>query len=164
MEDYYKNAILLLIKSNYDIFLPLQKPLGDELVISDGNCLQRCLIKKVSTTQQGPMLSAAITHNTMKLIVDSLSIDMIVASWPLNTDAWLIPVSAIAGMQSVRLANRPDWLLSSVRRIDSTTRIDMDPAVAQQIKDQALTEKATRKDGDEERQYYDNILHDKDEL
>ncbi len=158
MQDYYRNAILLLIKSGYDLFLPLQKLLGDELIISDGNRLQRCLIKKVSTTQQGPMLGATIQRDTMKMITAGLSIDGIIASWPLNSEAWIIPVEAVDGMQSIRLTNRNDWLIVPIRRLDIPTRIDIDPEVARQIKDMRKLEDSTVKEADKERAYFDGIL------
>ncbi len=158
MQDYYRNAILLLIKSGYDIFIPLQKLIGDELIVSDGNRLQRCLIKRVSTTQQGPMLGTTIQHDTMKMITAGLSIDCIIASWPLNSEAWMIPVEVVDGMQSIRLTKRNDWLITSIRRLDAPTRIDIHPEVARQIKDMRKVEDTTVKEADAEREYFDNIL------
>ncbi len=158
MQDYYRNAILLLIKSGYDIFLPLQKLIGDELIISDGNRLQRCLVKNVSTTQQGPMLGTTIQHDAMKMITAGLSIDSIIASWPLNSEAWIIPVEAVDGMQSIRLTNRDDWLVVPIRRLDAPTRIDIHPEVARQIKDMRSVESNTVKEADKEREYFDDIL------
>lgn len=128
------------------------------MVISDGNLLSRCLIKKVSATKQGPILSATITKDTMKLMVDGLSIDNIIASWPLNNEAWLIPVGAITGMQSVRLSNRDDWLIAPIRRLDAPTRIDIDPAIAKQIKEQGKAERTTIEEADNERDYFNDIL------
>ncbi len=158
MQDYYRNAILLLIKSGYDLFLPLQKLLGDELIISDGNRLQRCLIKKVSTTQQGPMLGTTIKQDAMNMMTVGLSIDSIIASWPLNNEGWIVPVEAIDGMQSVRLAKRNDWLIEPIRRLDAPTRIDIHPEVAKQIKDMRSVERTTVEEADKERVYFNDIL------
>lgn len=160
MQDYYRNAVLQLIKSGYDVFLPLQKLIGDEIVISDGNLLHRCLIRKVSTTQQGPMIGTTIQQNTMRMITDGLSIDNIIASWPLNSEAWLVPVEAVSGMQSIRLSNRDDWLIVPIKRLDAPTRIDIHPDVAKQIKEQRRTEEDTIEEADRERKYYDDILSD----
>lgn len=158
MQDYYRNAVLQLIKSGYDIFLPLQKLIGDELVISDGNLLRRCLIRKVSTTQQGPLIGTTIQQDTMRMITDGLSIDSIIASWPLNSEAWLVPVEAVSGMQSIRLSNRDDWLIVPIKRLDAPTRVDIHPDVAKQIKEQRRTEDDVVVEADRERKYYDDIL------
>lgn len=160
MLDYYRNAVSLLIKSGYDIFIPLQKLIGDELIISDGNRLQRCLIKKVSTTQQGPLLGTTIQQDAMKMLTTGLSIDCILASWPLNNEGWLIPVEAIDGMQTIRLTNRDDWLITPIRRLDAPTRIDIHPEVAKQIKDMRKLENTTVEEADKEREYFDSILNE----
>ena len=160
MLDYYRNAVSLLIKSGYDIFIPLQKLIGDELIISDGNRLQRCLIKKVSTTQQGPLLGTTIQQDAMKMLTAGLSIDCILASWPLNNEGWLIPVEAIDGMQTIRLTNRDDWLITPIRRLDAPTRIDIHPEVAKQIKDMRKLENTTVEEADKEREYFDSILNE----
>lgn len=160
MLDHYRNAVSLLIKSGYDIFIPLQKLIGDELIISDGNRLQRCLIKKVSTTQQGPLLGTTIQQDAMKMLTAGLSIDCILASWPLNNEGWLIPVEAIDGMQTIRLTNRDDWLITPIRRLDAPTRIDIHPEVAKQIKDMRKLENTTVEEADKEREYFDSILNE----
>jgi len=158
MQDYLRNAVLLLIKSGYDIFLPLQRPLYDELVVSDGNLLRRYIVKGVSRTQQGPMISTTIQQNTIRMITDGLSIDGIIASWPLNNEAWIVPMEAVCSMQSVRLSNRDDWLIKPIVRLDAPTRIDIQPEVAKQIKEQRATEEATVEEADRERDYFDSIL------
>ncbi len=158
MQDHYRNAVLQLIKSGYDIFLPLQKLIGDELVISDGERLQRCVVKHVSATTQGPLLATTVKQQAMKMIVDGLSIDSIIASWPLNSEAWLVPVEAFSGMQSIRLSNRDDWLITPIKRLDAPTRIDISPEVAKQIKDMRATEDATLTEAKADRQYYDSLL------
>lgn len=132
--------------------------MGDEVVISDGNRLLRCLIKKVSTTQQGPLLGTTIQQNAMKMITDGLSIDYIIASWPLNTEAWLIPVEAVSGMQSIRLTNRDDWFIAPIKRFDAPIRIDIHPDIARQIKERRTLEKDTAEEADKEREYFDSIL------
>lgn len=163
MNDYYRNAITQLLKSGYDIFLPLQHLIGDELVISDGSILTRCLIKKVAATQQGPMLSTTIKRQNQKMIVDGLSIEYILASWLLNEQAWLIPVQAILGMQSVRLSNRPDWLVQPIKRFDAPTRIDLHPSIAKELKEQGKGEEKIRVEADVERKYFDSLLRDSNE-
>ncbi len=163
MQDYLRNAILLLIKSGYDLFLPLQRPIYDELVISDGNLLRRYLVKNVSTSQQGPIITTTIQKDSMRLITDGMSIDGIIASWPLNNEAWLVPIEAICDMQSIRLTNRDDWLIKPIRRLDAPTRIDIHPDVAKQIKERQANEIETVREVDKERKFFDSILSNEGE-
>ena len=144
-----------LTKAGYDIFLPLQRPICDELVISDGNRLRRFLIKNVANTNQGPVLSIT-THK--QILNNSTSIDGIIASRPLNNDVWLVPIEAIVGVQVVRLMNRDDWLIKPVKRLDAPTRIDIHPDVAKSIKEHREIEEGTVKEAEKERGFFNRIL------
>lgn len=158
MLDYIKNAMVRLMACNYDIFVPIQRPLCDDLVISDGYQLRRLIIRNVVTSKNGPCVNLKLTREKRVVLLEQLNIDGVLASWPLNSDAWIIPIEACLTAQTVRLCNRSDWLVTPLSRTDEPPTIEMTKQVAKEIRTAAKFEATIVSEAEKENEYFDNLI------
>ncbi len=150
MADFVRIAIGRLLTSGYALYVPLQRPLFDEIIILEGGLFHRCIIKcAVLCKDRGPTLSTKFVLEHHKLILSDLSIDRIIAVLPCRQQVWIIPMVSIGEITTIRLKARTDWLIGEVRseQLDPSTR------------KQRISERLLIKEVNEERAFYDNILN-----
>ncbi len=149
MADFIRIAVSRLLQSGYDLYIPLQRPLFDELVILDKGQFSRCIVKCATLcAQRGPTLNTKfiIEHNTT--LLSDLSIDKIIAVLPCRQQVWMIPLSSIGEKTTIRLQSRSDWL------IDRVVNIQLDPST----RDQRISERRMVKEAEAEQAFYKRVL------
>lgn len=150
--------IVRLLKSNYDIFLPAQRPFADEIVVSNGEWLRRFIIKKAIASISGPKINLSISKNNQRYLIDGLSVDGILACWPLNGDVWLLPIEEVSLMSTVQLSTRSSNLVKPIKRIDSLMSVDGHTELIKDSRAQQRMEASVAIDAAAEREFYDSLL------
>ena len=149
MADFVKIAFSRLLQSGYDVYVPLQRPLFDELVILNKGQFFRCIIRCASLcADRGPTLSTKFILEHSVTLLSDLSIDKIIAVLPCYQHVWMVPIDSIGEKTTIRLRSRSDWLLNIVdnTQLDSSTR------------DQRIIEREMVKEAEKEQSFYKRVL------
>ena len=149
MADFIRIAVSRLLQSGYDLYIPLQRPLFDELVILDKGQFFRCIVRQASLcAQRGPTLNTKFIIEHSVTLLSDLSIDKIIAVLVCRQQIWMIPIDAIGEKTTIRLQSRSDWLIDRVMNVqfDASTR------------DQRSSERNLVVEAEEERMFYERIL------
>lgn len=149
MADFIRIAISRLLQSGYDLYVPLQRPLFDELVILERGQFSRCIIKCASLcAERGPTLNTKFVLEHSVTLLSDLSIDKIIAVLPCRQQVWMIPIASIGEKTTIRLQSRSDWL------IDRVVNVQLDPST----KTQRTSERKMIKEAEEEQAFYKRVL------
>jgi len=131
MLDYYRQSISRLLDCNYDIFLPLQRPYSDELLIDNGRVIRRMLLRPVGTSERdGPILQTTIKQEGETYLIDGLPVDIAdYITWrysnpyaalsSYDSDAWAGWADAVRTRRRSRLTR---CTIRSARRCRRTSR------------------------------------------
>jgi len=94
------------------------------------------------------------------VILEELGIDGVLASWPLNSDAWIIPIEACLTATTLRLGNRPDWLVTPLDRMDEPATMTVEKAeqVKRDVKAAVKFEASITAEADKENEYFDDLM------
>ena len=149
MADFLRIAVTRLLQSGYDLYIPLQRPLFDELVILDKGQFFRCIVKcAMLCADRGPTLNTKFVIEHSVTLLSDLNIDKIIAVLPCRQQVWLIPLASIGEKTTIRLQARSDWL------IDRVTNAQLDPST----RDQRTRERKMVKEAEEEASFYKRVL------
>jgi len=150
MADFVRIAIGRLLTNGYALYVPLQRPLFDEIIVLERGLFHRCIIKCATLSKdRGPTLSTKFVLEYHHLILSDLNIDRIIAVLPSRHQVWMIPISSIGEITTLRLAARTDWLIGVVHNEQ------LDPSTREQRK----SERRIIKEANEERSFYEGILN-----
>jgi len=156
----YKAAISRLLQAGHDIFIPLQRPLWDEIVISYKGSLYRTLVRRVVFNDKGgPSFFNRMTINNEKMALDDLCVDMICAIYPERGDVWLIPVDDIIGKEHIRLKHKEEWRLEThtSQVLEEDSRLIIDDSTSEIMQQQAL-ERTLSADAKSELAFFSDIM------
>lgn len=157
-KDYLSLIITHLLEANYDVFLPINRPQTDELIIFDGSYPKWCLIKRATMDKQrGPYVQL---RNNRDYLLSSRNYDFILVIETSINDCWLVPITEIKLHQTVRLGNRDIWLVKPIKRTDTMLRLSEDKEEIKDQKAQMLAERVHSKDAEKERDFYMRIMNE----
>ncbi len=149
MADFIRIAVSRLLQNGYDLYIPLQRPLFDELVILSEGQFSRCIIKCATLCpKRGPTLNTKFLLEHSVTLLSDLSVDKIIAVLPCYQQVWMIPIESICEKTTIRLQARSDWL------IDRVTNVQLDPST----RTQRLSEREMVKAAEEEKLFYKRVL------
>jgi len=149
MADFIRIAVSRLLQSGYDIYIPLQRPLFDELVILDKGRFFRCIVKSATLcAQRGPTLNTKFIIEHSVTLLSDLNIDKIIAVLPCRQQVWMIPLASIGEKTTIRLQARSDWL------IDRVTNVQLDAST----REQRVSERKMVSEAEKEHAFYKRVL------
>ncbi len=125
MADFLRTAYSQLLKYGYNIYIPLQRSMFDEIVLLERGSFLRCIVKEVVISKtRGPTLDSKFLLYHKDTLLTDLAVDRIVAVLPDKHQVWLIPISSVGDLSTVRLQSRSDWLLGNIYNRDVSSVIN----------------------------------------